>query len=64
MQLLKNDSFATVYASDGSAQSGVGSYVVQSITINGSKRALPTFGIFTESRQSLGELKIMTLRIL
>ena len=32
-----------VYSNDGSAQSGVGNYVVQSLTINKVKRSLPTF---------------------
>ena len=32
------------YSNDGSAQSGVGSYVVQSLTIDGVQRALPTYG--------------------
>ena len=54
----------TVYANDGSSRSRVGSYVVQSLTINGENRALPTFGIFTESMESLAELEATTLKIL
>ena len=53
-----------VYSNDGSARSGVGSYVVQSLTINGVHRSLPTYGIFTESRDSLKELELSTLKIL
>ena len=53
-----------VYSNDGSSLSGVGSYVVQSLTVNGKQRSLPTFGIFTESRDSLKDLEITTLEIL
>lgn len=63
-ELMQDGSSATVYANDGSSRSGVGSYVVQSLTINGNQRALPTFGIFTESRESLKELELATLKIL
>ena len=52
------------YSNDGSAMSGVGSYVVQSFTINSVQRVLPTFSIFTESRDSLKEMEIMTIKIL
>ena len=34
------------------------------ITINGIQRSLPTYGIFTESRDSLKELELSTLEIL
>lgn len=53
-----------VYSNDGSAQSGVGSYVVQSLTINGIKRSLPTAGVFTETRETLTDLIENTLEIL
>ena len=53
-----------VYSNDGSAQNGVGNYVVQSMTINGIKRSLPTASIFTESKKSLSELVQNTLEIL
>ena len=51
-------------SNDGSAQSCVGSYVVQSFRINGKQRALPTLNGFTESCASLKELQLMTYRIL
>ena len=51
------------FSNDGSSMSGVGA-VVQSLTINGTQRALPTLPIFTESRESLKELQITTLKIL
>ena len=44
---------AITYSNDDSSMSGVGSYVVQSLTINGVKRSLPTLAIFTESRETL-----------
>ena len=34
-----------VYANDGSAQNGVGNYVVQSMTLDGVQLPLPTFSI-------------------
>ena len=55
---------AVVYANDGSGMSGVGKYIVQSLTINGKKRTLPTFGISTETRDSLSDLMKDTVRIL
>ena len=53
-----------VYSNDGSAQSGVGNYVVQSLTINGIKRSLPTASVFTETRETLSDLIQNTLDIL
>ena len=53
-----------MYANDGSAMSGVGNYVVQSFTVNGIQRTLPTFSIFSETCESLQELEIMTLKML
>ena len=50
-----------MYAHDGSAMSGVGNYVVQSLTLDSVQCVLPTFSIFTETRESLKELQIMTL---
>ena len=52
------------YSNDGSALSGVGNYIVQSFSINGKQRALPTLNIFTETRASLKELQLMTYKIL
>ena len=45
-----------VLSSDGSSVSGVGAYVVQSLTVNGKPRNLPTLGVCTESRETLAEL--------
>ena len=41
-----------VYSNDGSARCGLGSYVVQCLSINGKQRTLPTFGIFTVTKKS------------
>ena len=38
------------YSNDVSSMNEVGSYVVQSLALNGVQRCLPTFRIFTESR--------------
>ena len=51
------------YSNDGSSVSGVGSFVAQSLTLSGVERCLPTFGIFTESHESLKDLEICTLKI-
>ena len=63
-EIMKGEATSTVYANDGSSRSGVGSHVFQSLTINEEHRALPRFGIFTESRESLAELEATTLKIL
>ena len=52
-----------VYFIDGSAQSGVGHYVVQSLSINGVQRNLPISGIFTEKRETLADLVKCTIQI-
>ena len=55
---------SVTYANNGSVMSGVGSYVVQSLTIDGVQRALPTLFIFIKTRVSLKELEIIMLRLL
>ena len=63
--MMKDESTSSItYSNDGSSRSGVGSYVVQSLTINGEQRALPSFGVFTESRETLKDLEIATLKML
>ena len=62
-EIMDSETVVT-YSNDGSAQSGVGSYVVQSFRINGKQRALPILNVFTESRESLKEIQIMTYKIL
>ena len=63
-KIMLGKELTVTYSNDGSAMSGVGNYVVQSSTINKIQRVLPTFSIFTESRESLVELEEMTLQIL
>ena len=49
-EIMEDGNDATVvYSNDGSVQSGVGKYIVQSLTVNGVKRVFTAFGIFTES---------------
>ena len=50
----------TVYTNDGSSRSGLGSYVVQSLTIIRERSTFPMFGVFTELRESLAELEATT----
>ena len=52
------------YSCDGSSVSRTGNFVVQSFIIDGKQRSLPTFGITTESKNSLKELQIITLKLL
>ena len=63
-EVMSGKRMVVTYSNDGSAMSGVGNYVVQSLTIDNVQRVLPTFSIFTESRDSLQELEITTLKIL
>ena len=64
-EMMDNETKSMItYSNDGSSMSGVGSYVVQSLTINGVQRDLPTMAIFTESRQSIKDLEVTTLKIL
>jgi len=63
-EIVEGGDATVMYANDGSGMNGVGNYVVQSLTVNGVQRVLPTFGIFTESRDSLKNLEKSTLRIL
>lgn len=63
-QIMCSSESTIVYSNDGSALSRVGNFVVQSISIDGKQRALPTMGIFTESRESLADLEKTTLQIL
>ena len=52
-EIMTGEKMTVTYSNDGSAMSGVGKYVVQSLTINKVQRVLPTFSIFSESRDSL-----------
>ena len=61
---MDSENNVVTYSNDGSSQSGVGNYIVQSFSIDGKQRALPTLNIFTESRASLKELQLMTYKML
>ena len=63
-EVMNGDDACVVYSNDGSSRSGVGAYVVQSLTINGMPRSLPTFSVLTESRETLAELVKLTLSLL
>ncbi|XP_066926157.1 uncharacterized protein [Clytia hemisphaerica] len=60
----KTNSTCIVYSNDGSGMNQVGSYVVQSLSINGVRRSLPTFGVFSETKETLKDLQITTFDIL
>ena len=64
-EMMSEDTIASItHSNDGSSMNGVSSYVVQSLTLNGVQRCLPTFGIFIESHESLKDLEICSLKIL
>ena len=64
-EMMKDECNACItYSNDGSSMNGVGAYVVQSLMIDGAQHALPTLGVFTESRETLKDLEITTLKIL
>ena len=64
-EIMKEDSEScVVYSNDGSSQGVTGNYVVQSLTVNGTQRSLPTFGIFTETKKSLKDFMMATQDIL
>ena len=63
-ELMSSEGGSITYSNDGSAQNKVGNYVVQSITINGKQRVLPALSIVSESKESLKDLEITTLKIL
>ena len=53
-----------VLSSDRSSNSGVGSYVVQSLIINGVPRTLPTLAVCSETREVLADLQKCILDML
>ena len=63
-ELMNSEEACVVYSNDGSSLSGVGKFIVQSLTINGTPRSLPILGIFSESRESLSELVKCSLEML
>ena len=64
-EIMCSDSNSVVtYSNDGSSLNRTGNFVVQSFHVNGKQRALPTLGIFMETKKSLAELIRTTLKIL
>ena len=53
-----------VFSNDGTAQSGVDTYVVQSLTIKWKTKNSSDLGVITESRSTLAKLIKTTLDIL
>ena len=63
-QMIASDNSTIVYSNDKSGMSGIGNYLVQSVSIDGKQRTLPIMGIFTEPRESLAKLDKLTIEIL
>ena len=63
-EIMCSEGGSVTYANDGSALNRVGSYMVQSITVNGVQRRLPSMPITTESHETLKMLQLTTLNIL
>ena len=59
-----DENSVVTYSCDGSSLSKTGNFVVQSFIIDGKQRALPTFGITTESKNNLKDLQMTTLKLL
>ena len=63
-EIMASDESVITYHEDGSKKKGVGSFMVQGVTINGKFRAFPTLPIASESKENLGQLKLAILSIL
>ena len=63
-EIMNSENSVVIYSNDGSCQSGVGNCIVQSFSIDGKQRALPTLNIFAESRANLNHFQLMTYKIL
>jgi hypothetical protein len=62
-EVITTDQTVT-YSLDGSVQSGLGKYVVQTLQIVYTKRRLPTMPIFSESTENLADYLKTTLKML
>ncbi len=49
-EIMSSESSVVTYSNDGSSQSGLGSYTVQSFSIDGKQRALPTLSLQNHER--------------
>ena len=63
-EIMASDDSVITYHDDGSKKKGVGSFMVQGVTINGKFRAFPTLPIASESKENLAQLKLAILNIL
>ena len=63
-EIMLSENSIIVYSNDRTSMNKVGSYVVQSFSVNGTQRTLPTLPVFTENKQTLQELEITILKIL
>ena len=63
-EIMASDESVITYHENGSKKKGVGSFMVQGVTINGKFRAFPTLPIASESKENLGQLKLAILNIL
>ena len=63
-EIMASDEAVITYHDDGSRKKGVGSFMVQGVTINGKFRAFPTLPIASESMENLTQLKLAILNIL
>ena len=63
-EIMASDESVITYHEDGSKKKGVGSFMVQGVTINGKFRTFPTLPIASESKENLGQLKLAILNIL
>ena len=64
-EIMNNDkNHVWVYSNDGFGRSGVGNYIVQSLTINDVQRTLPTLPIVSKSKKTLKDHSIQTSKLL
>lgn len=56
-EIMNSDGGSITYSNDGSVLNRVGSFVVQSITVNGTQWFLPALSIVTESHETLKQLE-------
>ena len=63
-KIMASDESGIIYHDNGSKKKGVGSFMVQGVTINGKFRAFPTLPIASENKENLAQLKLAILNIL
>ena len=63
-EIMASDESVITYHDDDSKKKGVGSFMLQGVTINGKFRAFPTLPIASESKENLAKAKLAILNIL